>query len=177
MKEVFDHENEEACSTCPVRRFRAWRAHRLRRFVLLRFCPGCGLRVRFRFRFRGFAERSQHRADPADGARFSGRDPHGHRSRAGGQRGGIRRKSECRLPERPGRHQHHQHHLPAVCGQQGGRHCGYRNSGRAGRGHRGGRHRYSRDLQRRDGPCRRRPCGKPGGARGKHHGYLRRDPR
>ncbi|MFQ7725902.1 MAG: hypothetical protein ACLRI7_05715 [Ruthenibacterium lactatiformans] len=45
----FDHENEEACSTCPVRRFRAWRAHRLRRFVLLRFCPGC--RVRFRFRF------------------------------------------------------------------------------------------------------------------------------
>lgn len=43
----------------------------------------------------------------------------------GGQRGGIRRKSECRLPERPGRHQHHQHHLPAVCGQQGGRHCGY----------------------------------------------------
>ena len=68
----------------------------------LRFCPGCGLRVRFRFRFRSFAERSQHRADPADGARFSGRDPHGHRSRAGGQRGGIRRKSECRLPERPG---------------------------------------------------------------------------
>ena len=54
---------------------------------------------------------------------------------------------------------------------------GYPNSGRAGRGHRGGRHRYSRDLQRRDGPCRRRSCGKPGGARGKHHGYLRRDPR
>ena len=49
--------------------------------------------------------------------------------------------------------------------------------GPPGRGHRGGRHRYSRDLQRRDGPCRRRPCGKPGGARGKHHGYLRRDPR
>ena len=46
-----------------------------------------------------------------------------------------------------------------------------------GAAHRGGRHRYSRDLQRRDGPCRRRSCGKPGGARGKHHGYLRRDRR